>query len=296
MIEKRSLSRIIFITINYILLLAFCIACIAPVWHVLMASISDPKSLMGSSGIIWFPRGRITLIGYELVFKNENILIGYANTLLYVGATTLIGTFLTLIAGFVISRERLLLKTPITIFILFTMIFSGGLMPTYMVIRGLGLIGSRLAVVIPGVINAFFIVMMKSSFEQLPDSFEESARIDGAGPITILLKILAPLVKSTVAVIIMYTVIMQWNAWFPASIYLPSNREKWPLQLFMREILVQNDTAKILSGADLAGKTDFAQNLVKYCVTVVGTLPLLVVYPFAQKYFEKGVTFGGVKG
>lgn len=296
MVEKKSLSRIIFIIINYTLLTAFCIACIAPIWHVLMASISDPKSLMASTGIVWFPRGQITSIGYELVFKNENILIGYVNTLLYVSATTFIGTVMTLIAGYVISRERLLLKSPITFFILFTMIFSGGLMPTYMVIKGLGLIGSRLSVIIPGVINGFFIVMMKSSFEQLPDSFEESARIDGAGPVLILVKILAPLVKSTVAVIIMYTVIMQWNSWFPASIYLPRNREKWPLQLFMREILVQNDTAKILSGADVAGKTDFAKNLVKYCVTVVGTLPLLVVYPFAQKYFEKGVTLGGVKG
>jgi len=179
---------------------------------------------------------------------------------------------------------------------MFTMMFSGGLIPTYMVIKGLGMINTRWAVMLPGVMNAFYIIMMKSSFEQLSDSYEESARLDGAGPVTILFRILLPLVKAGLAVIIMFTIVLQWNSWYPASIYLPRVREYWPLQLFMRELLIQNDTAKIMTGTDAAQAADYTANLVKYCVTIVGTIPILCVYPFAQKYFVTGVTMGGVKG
>lgn len=296
MIEKVSFSRIIFNILNYGFMILLCIVCIAPLWHVVMASISDPRKLMEATGILFKPMGHITFKGYLLVFKNPNIMTGYMNTLFYVAATTIIGTVLTAIAGFVISRDNLKLKTPITLFILFTMMFGGGLIPTYMVVKALGLINTSAAIIIPGVINAFFIFMMKSSFEQLPASYEESAKLDGAGPLTIMFKILLPLIKSTIAVIVMFNIVMQWNSWFPASMYLTKRRDLWPLQLYMREILVQNDTGKILSGSDAVNKADYTTNLVKYCVTVVGTFPILCVYPFAQKYFVKGVTIGGVKG
>ncbi|SCP98840.1 carbohydrate ABC transporter permease [Anaerobium acetethylicum] len=296
MVEKVSFSRIVFNILNYGFMLLICIICVAPLWHVMMASVSNPRELMSSTGLLLKPAGEITFKGYQLVFKNNNILTGYINTLFYVAATTIIGTVLTIIAGFTISRENMKLKTPITIMILFTMIFGGGLIPTYMLIRSLGMIDHSIAVILPGVINAFYIIMMKSSFEQLPASYEESAKIDGAGPLTILVKILVPLVKSTIAIIVMFTIVQQWNSWFPASIYLTRRRDLWPLQLFMREILVQNDTGKILSGSDALSKADYTINLVKYCVTIVGTLPILCIYPFTQKHFVKGVTLGGVKG
>jgi len=251
---------------------------------------------MSATGLLFKPLGDITFKGYQLVFKNPNIIRGYINTLIYVTATTFLGTLLTVIAGFALSRENLKLKTPLTLLILFTMVFGGGLIPTYMVIKALGMINTSAAIIIPGVINAFYIFMMKSSFEQLPASYEESAKLDGAGPLTIMIKILLPLIKSTIAVIVMFNIVMQWNSWFPASIYLTRRRDLWPLQLFMREILVQNDTGQILSGSDAVNKADYTANLVKYCVTVVGTLPILCIYPFAQKYFVKGVTIGGVKG
>lgn len=296
MVEKVSFSRIVFNLLNYGFMILLCIACIAPLWHVLMASVSDPRELMASTGLLFKPLGNATLKGYQLVFRNQNIITGYINTLIYVFVTTVLGTTLTVIAGFVLSRENLKLKAPITLFILFTMMFSGGLIPTYMVVKELGMINTSAAVIVPGVINAFYIIMMKSAFEQLPASYEESAKLDGAGPLTILVKILVPLIKSTIAVIVMFIIVQQWNSWFQASIYLTKRRDLWPLQLFMREILVQNDTGKILSGSDAQSKADFTTNLVKYCVTVVGTLPILCVYPFAQKYFVKGVTIGGVKG
>ncbi len=176
------------------------------------------------------------------------------------------------------------------------MMFSGGLIPTYMVIRSLGMINTKWALMVPGLLNAFYITMMKSSFEQLPDSFEESAKLDGAGPLTILFKILAPLVKASVVVIVMFIAVMQWNSWYPASIYLPAARDSWPLQLFMREMLIQNDTANVITSVDAQSAADFTSNLVKYCVVVVGTLPILCIYPFIQKYFVTGVTLGGVKG
>jgi len=260
-----------------------------------MASISDPRMLMANSGILWKPAGNITFEGYKLVFRNDFILKGYVNTLFYVTTSTLLGTMLTVLAGFVLSRQTML-RTPFTIFVIFTMMFSGGLIPSYMVNRSLGLVNNMLSVIIPGVINAFYIIIMKNAFEQLSSSYEESAKLDGASSLRIMVSILMPLVKSTIAVVAMFTIVMQWNAWYPASIYLPKRRDLWPLQLIMREILVQNDVSKVLTVGDAVKKADMVGNLVKYCITIVGTLPILCAYPFAQKYFVTGVTLGGVKG
>jgi putative aldouronate transport system permease protein len=273
-----------------------CVVCIAPLWHVLMASVSNPRLLFASSGIIWRPLGTPTLQGYGLVFKNGFIVGGYLNTLLYVGVNTVLGTVLTVIAGFVLSRPNLKLRVFFSMMILLTLMFNGGLIPSYMINRSLGLVNNRLGVIIPGVINGFFIMIMRSAFVQLPASYEESAKLDGAGPVTILVRILAPLIKATIAVVVMNIVVLQWNSWFQASIYLARRRDLWPLQLFMREILVQNDTNRILTGTDAVNAADNVAHLVKYSVTIIGTLPILAAYPFAQKYFVKGVTLGGIKG
>jgi len=296
MIEKVGPSRVIFNIINYSLLIFFAIICVVPVWHVVMASFSDPRLLMSHAGIVWKPLGDATLAGYKLVLQDSVVWKGYGNTLIYVIFSAVAGTFCTTVAGYLVSRKDFKLQKPLMIFILFTMMFSGGLIPSYMVIRGLGMINTRWALLIPGLMNAFYITMMKSGFEQLPDSFEESAKLDGAGPLTILIRILAPLVKANIVVIIMFIAVMQWNSWYPASIYLPAARDAWPLQLFMREMLIQNDTARVVTSSDALSAADFTSNLVKYCVVVVGTLPILCIYPFIQKYFVTGVTLGGVKG
>lgn len=296
MVEKTSVSRVIFNIFNYALMILISLVCIMPLWHVIMASFSNPRLLMGNSGIIWKPLGEITLDGYKLVLNNSKIATGYLNTIIYVVATTLLGGALTLIAGYVLSRKTLKARVPMTLFIVFTMMFGGGLIPTYMVIRALGMLNTRWAMIIPGVINAFYIIMMKNSFEQLPASYEEAALIDGASPTRILVEVLIPLVKSTIAVVVMFNIVMVWNSWYNASIYLTLRRDYWPLQLIMREILINNDTSKVITSEDALGAADLTSNLVKYCVTVVGTLPVLLAYPFAQKYFVKGVTLGGVKG
>lgn len=297
MIERTSKSRIIFCIFNYGVLIVFGFLCLMPLWHVLMASVSDPRLLMASSGILFAPLGRPTLEGYRIVLSNSAIIEGYGNTLLYVVTNAAAGTFLTAIAGFLVSRKNFKLARPLTVFIMFTMIFSGGLIPTYMVIRSLGFINTRWAIIVPALMNAYYIIVMKSAFEQLPGAYEESAKLDGAGPVRILFQILLPLVKPTLVVIIMFSVIGQWNSWYPASIYLPRVREKWPLQLIMRSLLIQNDVSKLLtSSSEASHVVNMTGNLVKYAVTIVGTLPILVAYPFAQRYFVTGITLGGVKG
>lgn len=296
MVERLTPSRVVFNIFNYAFMCLVAFVCIMPLWHVAMASVSNPRMLMASSGILFKPAGEITFKGYKLVLSNSKILTGYMNTLIYVGATTVIGAVMTLIAGYVLSRKNMKAKGFMTMFVMITMLFGGGLIPTYMVIRALGMINTRWALIFPGVINAFYIIMMKNAFEQLPVSYEEAALIDGASPMTILIEILVPMVKATIAVVVMFNIVQQWNSWYPASIYLTGRRDLWPLQMIMREVLVQNDSAKVMSGADAAAQADMTSNLVKYCTTIVGTLPVLLAYPFAQKYFVTGVTLGGVKG
>lgn len=296
MVEKNSVSRIIFCIFNYAFFILFSVLCILPIWHVIMASFSEPRVLMGTSGLVLKPLGEATLEGYKLVIGNLSVLQGYFNTFVYVVWVALAGTALTTLAGFLISRGDFILAKPLSLFILFTMMFSGGLIPSYMVIRQIGLINTRWALMIPGITNAFYIMMISGSLKSLPSSYEESAKLDGAGPVTIMVRILLPLIKANLAVVVMFNVIGMWNSWYPASIYLPRARELWPLQLVMREMLIENDMKAVITSSDTKNAVDFVANLCKYCVTVVGTLPILCAYPFAQKYFVAGVQMGGVKG
>ena len=167
MIERTSKSRIIFCIFNYGVLIVFGFLCLMPLWHVLMASVSDPRLLMASSGILFAPLGRPTLERYRIVLSNSAIIEGYGNTLLYVVTNAAAGTFLTAIAGFLVSRKNFKLARPLTVFIMFTMIFSGGLIPTYMVIRSLGFINTRWAIIVPALMNAYYIIVMKSAFERM---------------------------------------------------------------------------------------------------------------------------------
>jgi len=294
MVEKLTVSRVIFNILNYGLIALFCIVCLAPIWHVFMSSISDPRQLMMSTGINWTPLGDIQWRAYEMVLANRGIIIGYVNTVIYVTSFTVLGLILTAIAGYVLSYKTKL-RVPLMIMILFTMMFSGGLIPQYIINMSLGLIDNRLAVIIPGATNAFFIIIMKNAFEQLPDSFAESAKVEGAGPLRIMWSIMLPLVKPTFAVLALFLIMMKWNSWFHEAIYLPRSRDLWPLQLVMREILVQQDVSTVTEG-EAAAMANLMVQPIRHAVTIVGTIPVLFVYPFIQKYFVAGMTLGGVKG
>ncbi len=199
------------------------------------------------------------------------------------------------LSGYILSRSGLMWKGILMFFVTFTMMFSGGLIPFYMVVRNLGWIDKRIALIVPGCISVFNVIIMRTSFMSIPVSLEESAKLDGAGHFTILFNIILPLSKAVVAVIVLFIAVAQWNSWFFAMIFLQT-RSLFPLQLILREILVQNDTSKIMVGSDAVAQMDLYKPLVQYCTTIVATAPILCIYPFVQKYFVTGVMIGSLKG
>lgn len=295
MFYKKSFSRKIFEVLNVLFLIATGFTFLAPILHVAFASISDPAKLSANTGIILWPLGKATLEGYKIVLTSANILSGYLNTGFYVVVGTAVSLLLTLIGAYCFSRKSFELRNFLMLFISFTMLFNGGMIPTYMVVKYLGLYNSRWAVIIPTAISVFNLIIMRTSFQGIPDSLEESARIDGASDIVIMFKIILPLSKAVIAVIALFYAVGQWNSWFTAMIYL-KDRNKFPLQLILREVLLLNDTNKMNSSADAAANTEIIKLLVKYCTIMVATVPILCIYPFIQKYFTKGVMIGSIKG
>jgi len=295
MVQKKTFGRIIFEIINTVLLIGIALACVMPLLHVLFSSLSDPRALARNEGVVLWPLGEATLKGYQLVFRNPNIVQGYGNTIFYVTTATLLGTFMCALCGYILSRSGLMWKGILMFFVTFTMMFSGGLIPFYMVVRNLGWIDKRIALIVPGCISVFNVIIMRTSFMSIPASLEESAKLDGAGHMTILFKIILPLSKAVVAVIVLFIAVGQWNSWFFAMIFLQT-RALFPLQLILREILVQNDTSKIMVGSDAVAQMDLYKPLVQYCTTIVATAPILCIYPFVQKYFVTGVMIGSLKG
>ena len=291
----RSRTDALFDTGVYAIMIAFSAIFLYPVIYAISSSFSGAEALLHQE--VWLWPVDVTLKSYQLVFEHEYVLPSYGNTILYTVLGTTYSVLLTILGAYPLSRSYLPFRDFFMLIIAFTMLFGGGLIPTYMVIRSLGFINTRWAIIVPALMNAYYIIVMKSAFEQLPGAYEESAKLDGEGPVRILFQILLPLVKPTLVVIIMFSVIGQWNSWYPASIYLPRVREKWPLQLIMRSLLIQNDVSKLLTSSSEANHVvNMTGNLVKYAVTIVGTLPILVAYPFAQRYFVTGITLGGVKG
>jgi putative aldouronate transport system permease protein len=284
--------------VNAIILCAVSAACVIPLIHVLFSSISDPVKLQVYNGLVIWPLGKPTLEGYKLVLQNPRILAGYANTIFYVAAATLFGVFMTAIAGYALSRKNLLLKAPLMFFITFTMLFNGGLIPFYLVVKELGWLDTRFAVIIPASLSVFNIIIMRTSMLSIPDSLEESAKLDGAGHFTIFLRIILPLSKSVIAVIFLFYAVYQWNSWFGAAIFLQT-KSLFPLQLILREILIQNQMSDIMYGSGISSSVisqNFYNLLLKHSTTIVATVPILFVYPFVQRYFVTGVMIGSLKG
>lgn len=293
---KMSLSRRVFLVANTIILTLMALICLIPLWHVMVASVSDPAQVDAASGFILRPLGSISFRAYELIFQYKGIWIGYRNTIFYVIAQCLITTTLTVVAGYVLSRKRFRYRNVMMGMIAFTMLFNGGMIPTYMVVRNLGLLDSYGALLVPGAMQVFYIIIMRTAIAGIPESLEESARIDGAHDLMILTKIILPLSKATVAVIILFIAVAKWNEWFPALLYLPTAKDKYPLQMYLREILIKSTTIDNANAADLMDSSALYKTLAKYASIVIATLPILCIYPFVQKYFVTGVMIGSVKG
>jgi len=263
-----------------------------PMIYVVFASLSKPSLLSQETGLLLRPLG-FSLASYEAVFKNPSIISGYANTLFYTLVGTFINLLLTSLGAYVLSRKNYLLKKAFTFLIIFTMFFSGGLIPTYLLVKSLHLIDTRFALILPQAISVWNLIVMRTSFSQVPDSLEESARIDGANDFTILFRIVIPLSKAVIAVMFLFYAVGHWNSWLPATIYL-RNRDLYPLQLILREILIANDTNNMIDVANNADREQISVTI-KYATIMVATLPILMIYPFIQKYFVKGVMIGAVK-
>jgi putative aldouronate transport system permease protein len=290
---KRSLWEKAFDALNVLIMILLIIATLYPLLYVVFASISMPSRLMQHEGVLLRPLG-FELGSYKLVFKNPMVSKGYLNTLFIVTVGTVINIVMTSLGAYVLSRKRLYWKKLFMFIIVFTMFFGGGMIPTYLLVKNLKLTDTLWALIVPSAISTYNMIIMRTSFSSIPDSLEESARIDGAKEFTILFKIVIPLSLPVIAVMILFYGVGHWNSWFSALIYL-RKRELYPLQLILREILISSDTSQMLVGIGGMDLEPIAET-VKYATIVIATLPILFIYPFLQKYFVKGVMIGALKG
>lgn len=289
---KQSIGSRIFDIVNVIFLGVVALVCLYPMLHVIFSAFSESNLLMKHEGILIKPLG-FTLKSFEMVFKHPLIIKSYLNTFIAVGGSLVVNMLLTVFAAYALSRKNVKVSAMFMKFVIVTMYFSGGLVPLFLAVKSYGLLNNYLALILPTAVNTFNLIIMRTSFMGIPDSMEESAKIDGANDFQVLFRIMIPLAMSSIAVIILYYTVQHWNAWFNAMIFL-NERTMYPLQLVLREILIQNDTQSMTMEASVDGES-FAE-AVKYAVIVVATLPILCLYPFLQKYFVKGVLVGAVKG
>ena len=287
---RRSAGEKIFDVFNICFMILLMIICIYPFWYVICASFSKASLLMGHPGILFKPLG-FTTEAYKKVFSDSRIWIGYANTIFYVVAGTLINLVMTVLGAYFLSRKDVPGQKVSTVLIMFTMYFSGGLIPQFLNIQQLGLYDTRLAILLPGAVSTFNLIIMRTAMASIDISLEESARLDGANHFTILSRIMVPLTKPTMAVLVLYYGVGHWNSWFSAMIYL-DDHNKEPLQLVIRQILILSSGLSGMGDSD----TELIAESIKYATIVVATVPILVLYPFLQKYFVKGMMVGSVKG
>jgi len=291
---RESFGDRVFLTFVYIVLAAVLLVVLYPLVYIVSASFSSPLAV--SSGKVWLFPVDFSLRGYEVMLGDPQIILGYANSLYYTFFGTLISVLLTITVAYPLSRPKLYGRGFLMFFITFTMIFSGGLIPTYMVVKQLGLLNTRWALIIPGAVAAFYVIIARTFFQlNIPEELAEAAEMDGCSDLNFLWKIVIPLSGPIIAILALMYAVGQWNAYFDALIYLKSASLQ-PLQLVLRSILILNLTVSgSVDAATLLERRELA-DLLKYTVVVVGSLPVLVLYPFVQRYFVRGMLLGSIKG
>jgi putative aldouronate transport system permease protein len=292
MAVRRNTGEIVFDVFNVSFMLALVIVTLYPLYYIFLASISHPTLLASAKGFFVRPQG-FSLAAYNYVIETPSIRTGYANTMIYVVAGTLVNLVLTSLGAYGLSRSNLPGKNTFMFLIVFTMFFSGGLIPTYLLVKNLGMLDSRLAMIIPPAINTWNLIIMRTGFQAVPASLEESAKIDGANDLTILVRIFLPVSMPVVAVMILFYSVYHWNAFFNAMIYLQT-RTLYPLQLILREIIIMSSTDTMMIGT-VSDREPIGQTI-KFATIIVTTVPILFAYPFLQRYFVKGVMVGAIKG
>lgn len=289
--KKKITGYQIFTVINILFMLFVIFITAYPIYYIVIASISNPVELSKQIGALWLPIKPYTTGAYKMVLHNPLIRTGALNTAFIMVVGVSLNLILTLLGGFVLSVKGPMLKDVLATMIIFTMYFNGGMVPVYLNIKDLRLLNSLWALILPSAISTSNLIIMKAGFQSIPDSLIESARLDGASYFRVLLNIMIPLCKPTIAVMVLYYGVAHWNSWFPASLYI-NDSTLYPLQLIARNIL---NSTQVLeqTGVDLDNQY---VEMVKYALIVVTSVPILVLYPFLQKYFTKGVMIGAIKG
>jgi putative aldouronate transport system permease protein len=290
---RKTSGEKTFIVVNTVFMTCLMLLTLYPLWHVAVASFSIPSQVLAHRGLFLWPKG-LTLETYQFLFKHPLLLTSYGNTIYYVLFGTGINLIMTFHAAYVMAKRNLYFKKYIMFFVVLTMFISGGLIPSFLLIQSLKMYDTVWAIVLPGSISTYNMIMMRTYFMGLPIDLEESAKIDGAKELTILYRIVLPLSAPIIAVIALYYGVSHWNSWFSAMIYLKS-RSRYPLQTVLREILILGQMSSLQEETD-AYVYRSIEATVKYATIMVATVPILCVYPFLQKYFAKGVLIGALKG
>ncbi len=291
---KDTLGVKIFQVCNYIILTLLVLVTLYPIIHVFMAAFSDGNALLAHRGPLLLPL-KPNVKAFEMIFEGGELFRCYGNTIYICVVSIIINMIMTTFAAYFLTRKEAVGRKLIMSLIMVTMYFGGGLVPSYLVVRTLGLLDTFWALILPGAIGTYNMIVLRTAFAAVPDSLYEAARIDGAGHFRILVQIMLPLTKATLAVIVLYYLVGHWNSWFGASIYI-EDRTKYPLQLYLREKLIKGDMSGMGGDIVLDSDEQSISEVLKYAIIVVSTVPILCVYPFLQKYFAKGVMIGAVKG
>lgn len=291
---KQSTGDRIFDVFNHIILSFVILLVLYPLVYVASSSISDPMAVM--QGKVWLWPVGLNFGAYAKVFENQDILNGYINTIFYTAAGTTLNLLMTIAGAYPLSRKNFRGRNVIMMFITFTMFFNGGLIPTYMLVKQLGLVDNFFVMILPGAVSVYNLIIMRTYFmNSIPNELYESAQIDGCANIKMLIKIVLPLSKPIIAVMLLFYGVGHWNTFFNALIYL-SDHKKYPLQLILREILVQTQMSSMVDNGMEVSQQQLYIESIKYSVIIVSSLPVLIVYPFIQKHFVKGVMIGAIKG
>lgn len=292
---RRSKEDKIFDFINIFLVAIMVILVVYPLYFIVIASISNPNLIY--EGKVWLLPKDITFEGYQRIFSDSKIWLGYKNSIVYTFVGTLVNVSCTLMAAYALSRKDLYGRNIIMFLFLFTMFFSGGLIPTYLVVKNLGLLNTMWALILPKAVAVWNVIVARTYFQTtIPNELLEAAKMDGCSDAKFFWKIVIPLSKPIVAVMVLFYAVGHWNSYFDALIYL-NNEDLYPLQLILRNILIQNEAStQMMSDIDSLAAKQRVSELIKYGVIIVASIPLLILYPFVQKYFVKGVMIGGIKG
>ena len=292
---KEKPSRLVFVGINTLILALIAFVCFAPIWHMVMASISNPTALNTHTSLVFWPLENVDVQAYRIILQYNKLWGSYLNTILYIVSNCVLTAVLTTIAGYVFSRRSFYFRNGFMMIISFTMLFNGGMIPNYIVMKWLHLTDTPWVMIIPGALSVFNIIIMRTSMENVPMELSEAAKIDGASDLRILWSVILPLCKATFSVIMLFTAVAKWNDYFSALLYLPKRSDLYPLQMVLREILITSTADFSSTSFDMADSVTVYKKGIEYASIVVSTLPVICIYPFIQKYFVTGVTMGAVK-